>query len=94
MTSYKTIGRIHSRSGAESGITVLEKCGDNKYIVEYNGVKYHAVFMPQEFPSRRRRNSEFQLKGIRRHQQTRRSRFVHWFVNRFYVDDIYGRIEQ
>lgn len=61
MINVKTIGRIHSLSGQEDEITVLEKCGDNKYIVEYNGAKYSAIF--------------------------------NFFVNRYYVDDIYGRIE-
>ena len=60
MTAIRTIGRIHSLGGKEDEITVLEKCGDNDYIVDYKGVRYHALF--------------------------------NWFVNRYYVDDIYGRI--
>ena len=34
MNGQKTIGKIHSLNGAEAEITVLEKCGDNNYIVE------------------------------------------------------------
>ena len=62
MMNLKTIGRIHSLSGKEDEITVLEKCGDNDYIVDYKGVKCHALF--------------------------------NFFVNRYYVDDIYGRVTQ
>jgi hypothetical protein len=61
MNGFKTIGRIHSLDGKEKEITVLEQCGDNEYIVEYNGVKCYAIF--------------------------------NIFVNRYYVDDIYRRIE-
>ncbi len=35
-------GKMHSTEKAE--ITVLEQAGDNDYIVEYNGVKCHAIF--------------------------------------------------
>jgi hypothetical protein len=62
MTSYKTVGRIHSLDGKEDGITVLEQCGDNDYIVDYNGVKCHAIF--------------------------------NRFVERYYVDDKFGRVEE
>jgi hypothetical protein len=61
MEPFKTMGRIHSLGGKEYEITVLEKCGNNDYIVEYKGVKYHAI--------------------------------LNVFVNRYYVDDIYGRVE-
>jgi len=44
MMNIKTIGRINSLFGEEDEITVLEKCGDNDYIVDYKGVKYHAIF--------------------------------------------------
>lgn len=44
MNEFKTIGRIHSLDGKEDEITVLEKCGDNDYIVEYKGVLCHALF--------------------------------------------------
>ena len=68
MMNLKTIGRIHSLNTKgpfetqEDEITVLEQCGDNDYIVDYKGVKCHALF--------------------------------NFFVNRYFVDDIYGRIEQ
>jgi len=61
MMNLKTIGRIHSLGGTEDEITVLEKCGDNDYIVSYKGVRCHAIF--------------------------------NWFVNRYYVDDIFRRID-
>ena len=61
MEGLKTVGRIHSLNGAEAEITVIEKCGDNDYIVDYKGVRCHALF--------------------------------NFFVCRYFVDDIYGRIE-
>ena len=44
MMNLKTIGRIHSLGGKEDEITVLEQCGDNDYVVDYKGVKCHALF--------------------------------------------------
>jgi len=61
MNGFKTIGKIHSLGGQEDEITILEKCGDNDYIIEYKGVRCHALF--------------------------------NFFVNRYYVDDVYGRIQ-
>jgi len=62
MPVFETIGRIHSLNGQEDEITVLGQCGENDYIVDYKGVKCHALF--------------------------------NWFVNRYYVDDLYRRVEQ
>jgi hypothetical protein len=64
MLNLKTVGRINSLNGKEDEITVLEKVQDkdNDYIVEYKGVRCHALF--------------------------------NWFVNRYYVDDVYGRVGQ
>lgn len=62
MKEFKATGCIHSLNGKEGEITVLEKIGDNKYIVDYRGVKCSAIF--------------------------------NWFVNRYYVDDKYGRISE
>jgi hypothetical protein len=59
--NQKTVGKIHSLGGQEDEITVLKQCGDNDYIVDYKGVKCHAMF--------------------------------NIFVNRYYVDDIFRRIE-
>ena len=58
----KQIGRIHSLNGQDDEITVLNQCGDNDYIVDYKGVKCHAIF--------------------------------NFFVNRYYVDDIYRRVAE
>ena len=44
MKPYKAMAHIHSLNGEIKEITVLEKVGDNDYIVEYNGVKCHAIF--------------------------------------------------
>lgn len=44
MKPYKTQARIHSLNGKEDEITVLEKIGDNEYIVDYRGVKCSAIF--------------------------------------------------
>lgn len=44
MKAYKTMAHIHSLNGEIAKITVLEKVGDNDYIVDYKGVKCHALF--------------------------------------------------
>lgn len=44
MKSCKTQAHIHSLNGEMAEITVLEKVGDNDYIVDYKGVKCHALF--------------------------------------------------
>ena len=38
------MAHIHSLKGEMAEITVLEKVGDNDYIVDYKGVKCHALF--------------------------------------------------
>jgi len=42
--NIKTIGKIHSLGGKYEEITVLKKCSSNDYIVDYNGIKCHAIF--------------------------------------------------
>lgn len=44
MKPYKTTAHILSLEGKMAEITVLEKVGDNDYIVDYMGVKCHALF--------------------------------------------------
>ena len=44
MKTYKTQAHIHSLNGKMEEITVLEKVGDNDYIVDYKGVKCYAIF--------------------------------------------------
>lgn len=44
MAPYKVKAHINSLNGATAEITVLEKVGDNDYIVDYGGVKCHAIF--------------------------------------------------
>lgn len=52
MESYKTQAYIQSLNVGKmkpentDEITVLEKVGDNDYIVDYKGVKCHALFNP------------------------------------------------
>lgn len=41
---FKIKAHIHSLNGEVDEITVLEQIGDNDYIVEYKGVKCHALF--------------------------------------------------
>ena len=43
MTPFKTQAHIHSLNGKMDEITVLEKVGENDYIVDYKGVKCHAL---------------------------------------------------
>ena len=42
--NYKAMAHINSLNGEKVEITVLEKVGDNDYIVNYKGVKSHALF--------------------------------------------------
>lgn len=44
MNPFKAKAHIYSLNGEKAEITVLEKVGDNDYIVEYRGVKCHALF--------------------------------------------------
>ena len=44
MKEYKAIAHIHSLNGEMAEITVLEEVGNNDYIVNYKGVKCHALF--------------------------------------------------
>lgn len=44
MKDYKTYAHIHSLNGEIDEITVLEKCGNNDYIVQYKDIKCHAIF--------------------------------------------------
>ena len=39
MKEYKAMAHINSLNGELAEITVLEKVGDNDYIVDYKGVK-------------------------------------------------------
>ena len=41
---FVTKAHIHSLKGETDEITVLKKVGDNDYIVDYKGVKCHALF--------------------------------------------------
>ena len=41
---YKAMAHIHSLNGEMAEITVLEEVGNNDYIVDYKGVKCHALF--------------------------------------------------
>ena len=41
---YTTVAHINSLNGEVDEITVLEQVGDNDYIVDYKGVKCHAIF--------------------------------------------------
>ena len=44
MKPFKTQAHIHSLKGEMDEITVLKELGNNDYIVDYNGVKCHALF--------------------------------------------------
>ena len=44
MTPFQAQVHIHSLDGKMDEITVLEKVGENDYIVDYKGVKCHALF--------------------------------------------------
>mgnify|MGYP006375395281 FL=1 len=40
----KVIAHIHSLNGEMAEITVLKELGNNDYMVDYKGVKCHALF--------------------------------------------------
>ena len=44
MKPYKATAHIHSLNGEMDEVTIIDKVGDNDYIVDYNGVKCHAIF--------------------------------------------------
>ena len=44
MKEYKAMAHINSLKGEMAEITVLEKIGDNDYIVDYKSVQCHALF--------------------------------------------------
>ena len=44
MKPFQTQAHIHSLKGEMDEITVLKKVEDNDYIVNYKGVKCHALF--------------------------------------------------
>ena len=44
MKPFQTQAHIHSLNGEVDEITVLKKVGENDYIVDYKGVKCHALF--------------------------------------------------
>lgn len=44
MKPFKTQAHIHSLKGEMDEITVLKELGNNNYIVDYKGVKCHALF--------------------------------------------------
>lgn len=46
MTPLKTYAHINSLDGQTDEITVLQQVGDNDYLVDYKGVKCHAIFNP------------------------------------------------
>lgn len=50
MKPYKTQAHINSLSGKMDEITVLDKVGDSDYIVNYKGVKCHALFIGSTVP--------------------------------------------
>ncbi len=44
MKEYKAMAHINSLNREKAEITVLEKVGDNDYIIDYKGVRCYALF--------------------------------------------------
>ena len=44
MKEYKAMAHINSLNGEMAEITVLKELGNNDYMVDYKGVKCHALF--------------------------------------------------
>mgnify|MGYP001025158099 FL=1 len=49
MKPYKAYAHIYSLDGEMDEITVLEETGNNKYLVDYRGVKCSAIFNTANF---------------------------------------------
>lgn len=50
MKPYKAQAHIHSLNGEMDEITIIDKVGDNDYIVDYKGVKCHALLIGSTVP--------------------------------------------
>ena len=50
MKPFQTQAHIHSLDGEMDEITVLEEVGNNDYIVDYKGVKCHALLIGSTAP--------------------------------------------
>ena len=44
MSNFIIQAHIKSLNGKKDNVTILKKVGDNDYIVDYNGIKCHAIF--------------------------------------------------
>ena len=44
MSNFIIQAHIKSLNGKKDYVTILKKVGDNDYIVDYNGIKCHAIF--------------------------------------------------
>lgn len=44
MSNFIIQAHINSLNGKKDNVTILKKVGDNDYIVDYNGIKCHAIF--------------------------------------------------
>ena len=87
MTPYKTQAHIHSLDGAMDEITVLGIIGDNKYLVDYRGVKCD-VEDTLDF-------CQATLAAFKQKSPVAQTKFIfNWYNCTYYADDVYGRMDK
>lgn len=87
MIPYKTQAHIHSLDGAMDEITVLEIIGDNKYLVDYRGVKCD-VEDTLDF-------CQATLAAFEQKSLVAQTKFIfNPFNCTYYADDVYGRMDK
>ena len=86
MKPFKTQAHIHSLDGAMDKITVLEEIGDNKYLVDYRGVKCD-VEDTLDF-------CQATLAAFEQKSPVSQTKFIfNWYNCTYYADDLYGKME-
>ena len=86
MKPFKPQAHIHSLDGAMDEITVLDEIGDNKYLVDYRGVKC-SVEDTLDF-------CQATLAAFEQKSLVAQTKFIfNWYNCTYYADDIYGKME-
>ncbi len=86
MKPFKPQAHIHSLDGAMDEITVLDEIGDNKYLVDYRGVKC-SVEDTLDF-------CQATLAAFEQKSLVAQTKFIsNWYNATYYADDIYGKID-
>ena len=85
--NLKTMAHICSLNGDMDEVTILEKTGENEYIVDYRGVKCE-VEDTLDF-------CQTTLAAFEQKSPVAQTKFIFNYCNfSYYVDDVYGVIKQ